>query len=532
MIVVDSTDTTVVQTQDVPMTDMAAVWDHLRTVQTLVLWDQIGVLMDEGPQAIVTVLLDDGEVVSALRFCLSAEDSVAALRAYSKRAIASSELRCWQGRTLAIEQIRDLTALTGVWRESRSQSKSMADADWKKFFQAVDHENQRKGRGRSVKTRTRNQVLLDSHGRCMFDGCARDLTEDSITHERGNFATLAHNVASSEQGPRGVLYLSDDLANDPQNILLLCDTHHRLVDAIAKADYPASVLSDMRRRFCEMATERLDGLGYEPISAFGVAWPVHRQRISLPSSEQAGRALRPMRVRLKGRLQTVSDNEMALRSGESGILWRVMADAIERTAEGVSRQAHGERYRAALFAMGPMPALIALGAKLGNKCDIIPMLRCRDRGEWHWPASEPRGRFYTIEGLDGLTSSEGEVCLSLRLTAAPVAIRSMAAALGMAEVSVVADRCHVGNGALGHPDDGGAFRQNMQELLHRLVDTHGVRRVHVMPCASNAACVFFGQAFDSHHPELIIYEMAQERDHMIPRLRVVDQGNAPVVTAA
>ena len=517
------------QTHEAPMTELETVKDHARAVRALVSWDRIGVLMDEGPRAIVTVLLDGDKVVSALRFCLSAGESVDALRAYGEGSVAPMELRCWQGYTMTAEHIGNLAELTAVWQESYGQRKQQADAGWRMFFEELERGTRKKGRGASISVPTGNQVLLDAHGRCMFEGCGADLTEDPVTHERGNFATLAHNVASSERGTRGVLHLSGELADDPENILLLCDTHHRLVDTIARVDYPASVLSAMRRRFCETAAELLDGLAFEPMPAFGVAWPVHRQRIALPSSRQTARALKPIGARLDGRLQIVNDNELVLRSLEGEVHWDVMAAAVERTAEEVLKQAHGERYRAALFAMGLMPALIALGAKLGNKCDITPMLRYRERGQWYWPANEPRGEFYTIEGLDPLTDSEEEVSLLLGLTEVPEATRSTVESLGMGVVSVVARRHYLGNGALGHPDDGTSFRQRMQELLHRLGNGHGVRRVHVLPCASNAACVFFGQAFDSYHPELAIYDFSAQGDRMVPRLRVLNVGNEPLV---
>ena len=366
----------------------------------------------------------------------------------------------------------------------------------------------------------------------MFEGCGADLTEDPVTRVRGNFATLAHNVAASEGGTRGVLYLSGSLADDPENILLLCDTHHRLVDTVAKANYPAASLSTMRRRFCETANELLDGLTLAPTPAFGVAWPVHRQRVALPSSRQTARALKPIGARLDGQLRTVNDNEALLRRLEGPALWAAMPTAVEGTADDILAQAHGEGYRAALFAMGLMPALIALGAKLGNKCEITPMLRYRENGLWYWPASEPRGEFCTIDGLGQLPDREGEVCLLLGLTAVPDVMRSTAGFLRMSVVSVVARPEYLGNGSLGHPDDGASFRQRMQELLHRLGDTHGVQRVHVLPCASNAACVFFGQSFDSFHPELVIYDFAPEGGCMVPRLRVLNVDNEPKVEPA
>ena len=269
----------------------------------------------------------------------------------------------------------------------------------------------------------------------------------------------------------------------------------------------------------------LDALALAPTPAYCVAWPVHQQRITLPSSRQAAQALKPIGARLDGQIRLVNDNEAALRPLKGEALWSVMSTVVEQTSVDILQQAHGEGYRAALFAMGLMPPLIALGAKLGNKCEITPMLRYRENNLWYWPVAKPRGEFYMIDGLDRLTTCEGEVCLQLGLTAVPESMHSTAESLGMNVISVIARTEYLGNGALGHPDDGASFRQRMQELLHRLRGAHGVKTVHVLPCASNAACVFFGQAFDSYHPDLIIYDFAPEGNTMVPRLKITNVDN-------
>ena len=522
---IDPKESTVVQTREPPMTALDAVKDHAAASRALVSWNRVGVLMDEGPQAIVTVLLDGETVVGASRFCLPAAQSVDALKEYAAGTTGSMQLRCWQGHTMTTEQTRSLADLTIVWKESFGQRKEQAEEDWRTFFEDVERDARKSGRGAAISPATRNQVLLDAHGRCMFEGCGADLTRDPVTQVRGNFATLAHNVAASERGTRGLLYLSHGLADDFANILLLCETHHRLVDKVAKADYPAPRLSAMRNRFCAEATELLDALALAPTPAFCVAWPVHRQRIALPSSQQVTRALKPIGARLDGPVRPVNDNEALLRALHGPDLWTAMASAVEQTAADILLQTHREGYRAALFAIGLMPALIALGAKLGNKCDITPMLRYRENGLWYWPVNEPRGEFYTIDGVDRLSDNEPEVCLLLALTAMPNAMRSTAQSLGMGIISVAACTEYFGNGALGHPDDGASFRQRMQELLHRLRNEHGARRVHVLPCASNAACVFFGQAFDSYHPNLAIYDFASDGNSMVPRLSIANVGN-------
>ena len=242
----DPKESTVVQTHhEPPMTELDAVRDHAAAVGVLMSWNSVGVLIDDGPQAIVTVLLEGEKVVSALRFCLPAAQSVQALRAYGQGTTGSKELRCWQGHTITSEQTQNLTDLTHAWKESSSQRTVQADEHWRTFFEKIERNDREKGRGSAIAAATRNQVLLDAHGRCMFEGCGADLTEDPVTRVRGNFATLAHNVASSEGGTRGVLYLSHALADDPENILLLCETHHRLIDKVAKADYPAGALRNL-----------------------------------------------------------------------------------------------------------------------------------------------------------------------------------------------------------------------------------------------------------------------------------------------
>lgn len=525
----DATDTVVLQTREVPMTELGAVQDHAAALRRLVSWDDVGILIDDGPHAVVIVFLNRGCVVAAARFCLSDEDSVQALQVYQNESRTVTELRSWQGHTVTDQQVVDLTELTRIWKESAGQSSKLDEMKLRKLFSPTANSIRTKGRSNRVSAKTRHQVLFDAHGRCMFEGCGIDLTRDEVTGRRGNFATLAHNVAVSEQGPRGIRYLSHSLSDHPENILLLCETHHRLVDRVAKCDYPADRLTAMRKTYCNRANELLDGLPLSPIPAFCVAWPVHRQRIALPSSRQVAESLKTIDARLDRRLLTVTENPSTLRSLSGPHLWSAMATEVECTSESILLQAGEEEYRAALFAMGLMPALIALGAKLGNKCEITPMLRFRDSGLWYWPSAQPQGKFYEIDGLDRLSESEGEVSLILGLTATPRALQETADSLGISTVSVKSDEQCLGNGALSHPEDGALFRQRMQELLHRLSDMHGVQTVHVLPCASNAACVFFGQAFDSYHPELVIYDFVPQGGSLAPALTVRNCDNKCVV---
>ena len=109
---VDPHESTVVQTGEAPMTGLDSVKDHAEAMRALVTWDWAGVLMDEGQQAVVTVLLEGDEIVAASGFCLSADQSADTLRESKEGSvdlIEATELRCWQGHAMTREQMCTLS---------------------------------------------------------------------------------------------------------------------------------------------------------------------------------------------------------------------------------------------------------------------------------------------------------------------------------------------------------------------------------------------------------------------------------------
>ncbi|OHX06908.1 hypothetical protein BFV98_29980 [Micromonospora sp. WMMB235] len=58
---------------------------------------------------------------------------------------------------------------------------------------------------------------------------------------------MAHIVAASRQGPRGRGVLTDDERNSAENLILLCERHHKIVDRRPRT-YTVDVLTEMKRR--------------------------------------------------------------------------------------------------------------------------------------------------------------------------------------------------------------------------------------------------------------------------------------------
>jgi hypothetical protein len=63
--------------------------------------------------------------------------------------------------------------------------------------------------------------------RCAFPDCRIELTPDGATNTLGE---IAHIIAESPNGPRGDKDMSLELRDDYSNLILLCPTHHRMID--------------------------------------------------------------------------------------------------------------------------------------------------------------------------------------------------------------------------------------------------------------------------------------------------------------
>lgn len=81
----------------------------------------------------------------------------------------------------------------------------------------------------SLSARTIAEVMTLAGGRCSYATCREKLvgyTSEGIL----DLADIAHIVASSPEGPRGGEGSPGFDRSDPSNLMLLCPTHHRLVD--------------------------------------------------------------------------------------------------------------------------------------------------------------------------------------------------------------------------------------------------------------------------------------------------------------
>lgn len=90
------------------------------------------------------------------------------------------------------------------------------------------------------------KVLQRSGNVCAFAGCGVVLTAPATPNDRlATLGEMAHIVGASSDGPRGESPLTDTERNRYENLILLCNTHHQLIDS-QPSSFSVEMLQDLK----------------------------------------------------------------------------------------------------------------------------------------------------------------------------------------------------------------------------------------------------------------------------------------------
>ncbi|MGP5058000.1 SAVED domain-containing protein [Psychrobacter celer] len=503
--------------------------DHLR--ETGLQWDRVGFLSDASYHNLITLLFNNGELIDVFRFSLQRDDNEKLVSYISDSYVIDTRLKVSEKEEFSLDDFQSQENFKNLWDENSISSKNLNAKETTKLFKRWSLGREKiKGRGNKFSQSTKRIVMEESHGRCMFSGCGSRLDFDSLSGHRGNFGYMAHNIAASESGPRGIMYLSKNLADEPSNVLLLCDIHHRLIDRIASLDYPASKLQDMRNVHIQLCNNLLNALSYTPVPVYFIPWSVNGQSIEMPDPISISKSLSVVNCRAKNDLTPIDYGVTdSMRNP-----YEFHRRSYEHIGDCVNQiKAWTKGSSAAVFVLGPTFALIGFGAKFGNKSKLMPMLRYRDASSWMWPGVQPREAAFIIDEPE-INAEHSEVIVSIKLTFPAAMIDSTIDHLNQ-QVQVTIPVINIyppqsygyGNGAIAHPLEGEKLANRLKEIFTNLNQKHGIKKIHLLVCASNAACVYIGQAVDRFQPEFIVYDYGTEI--MEPKLRIYNDGKTTVI---
>jgi hypothetical protein len=128
----------------------------------------------------------------------------------------------------------------------------------------------RRYRGKTIKV-----LFAMSGNQCAHPDCPAAIVQPPTkASEALIVGQIAHIYAVSDNGPRGKPGLSEEERNSPDNLLLLCPTHHVVVDGQHES-YPAPLLFQWKerheRKFREKLGASIGDVGYPEIEVAAAA---------------------------------------------------------------------------------------------------------------------------------------------------------------------------------------------------------------------------------------------------------------------
>jgi hypothetical protein len=365
-------------------------------------------------------------------------------------------------------------------------------------------------------------------GRCEYRGCNKYLLEDEVTSFQLNLAERAHIVGATNAAgsPRGDDPLPIDLRDNAANLMLLCGSHHRVIDRLIEK-HSVEGLRSMKREHedrVRLVTGFTDDAATVVVRAVG---GIRNGPVEIPRETVLAAVLADGHFPRYPLAMAGEDLEIDLRvlpAEGSPDYWtigeRIVADRAARI-----RNADQPIQHLSVFALARIPLLVALGFHLDDKIPATIYGRRRGgSGDGGWGF-----------GLDAeITSFEVEhVAGPARGPRVAVAV-SITAPIGADAVAAAGEDCtvyEIGPQGVAHGRDLlaaraslGRFAEAYGRLLGRIeADHRGCGLVDVFAAAPAPAAVQLGRSLMREaQPALRVHDRGSD-GHFHPALVLGDK---------
>jgi hypothetical protein len=325
-------------------------------------------------------------------------------------------------------------------------------------------------------------------GRCEFSPCNRPLSWHPYTKETVNIAEAAHIIGFSADGPRGEDEISEELAQDIENLMLVCRICHKPIDDNSDS-YSVEQLRRMKRDH-EARIELVAGIAPENKSTIVLYGANVGEHSSPLTYEKAARALPPEWYPAERTAIQLGMVNSSFRD-HTADFWKIEAAHLQAMVEQQVRPrlSMGGIAHFSLFGFAPQPLLMLWGFLLSDIPTAQTYQLHREPPDWIWQSSETSPEYESIRPA----SCEGDAALVISLSATVVDDR-IRAVLGE-DISIwriTIPRPH--NDYLESKDQLAAFKKIARRTLDEIKEEHGERAViHVFPAAPVAVAVDFGR---------------------------------------
>jgi hypothetical protein len=371
-----------------------------------------------------------------------------------------------------------------------------------------------------VSPKNRTVLWARAGGRCQYQGCNKPLIGDLISGlDTLNAAYIAHIVAESPDGPRGDALRSPLLADSVENLMLLCDTHHRLIDREGLAEHPEPRLLAMKaeqERRVELVTG-IDQSRASNVLLYGARIGAHDYPVR---AELARAAMLPERYPADFNPLTLDMAGVALGDHEDAY-WTLQTENLKRQfqAKVVDRLQGREGGHISLFALAPQPLLILLGQLLSDIAGVEVHQLHREPQDWRW--REGGAIPFCL-----MSPEAGGAVVALKLgISATIADERIQSVLGLDTPiwSITTPDPH--NDVIQTRASLAAFRRIARQAFDRIKVHHGESAtIHVFPAMPLSTAIELGRVWmPKADLPLIIYDQNRTTGGFAPRLHIPEQ---------
>lgn len=372
------------------------------------------------------------------------------------------------------------------------------------------------GRGQEISEKTAQKVWADAGARCMFHGCSKNLSEIPLWTKAARVGYLAHIVASDPAGPRGNQADSHRLSDCPDNIMLMCDEHHRLIDSFAPQYYTAEVLNEMRQSHRDTVRYYLDSLAFPHTKAV----TLHANLANVPTyfhdSELIEAIVATRRAMLPGVIHHIRRKSQRDDRHLPGFWHQYLREHeshIRQLIAGFDSSSGSVTESLAVFPLHHVPTLVLAGRVMGEAQAIQVFQYDKVRKTWAWNSqvdAHPQGTF-SVESLP--QSRASEVLITLELTAQvdeEALPANLKAALHSGDLPWIrVETSKTGFDCIAHPADLDQFAEVARKAIVHAQDVMRVQKVHLIALCPASTLFRFGQMLQAgHHPEYLVYDRA------------------------
>lgn len=359
-----------------------------------------------------------------------------------------------------------------------------------------------------IKDSVIREIWVRAAGRCVL--CSAYLLGSNRSFFHTAHGEVAHNVGATKgkKSPRGDSKLALEERARAENLLLLCHQCHRMIDAEGAGKVYTEDYLRTHKRTHEDRVRRVTD--FPTLTDTAVVRVTGRVRgfFAPATDRQVVSALHFEDMQYAGEHPRDAEFEVSIDSEDTDSwVWEEGKKKIEAKLTALK----GSPYdTVSVFAMAPVPLLVFLGSKLGDKGDIRVFPRFRDAEDlaWCWRSATGPVSTFAVDSA-GVDHETTDVVLSVSVSGAVDVSAAPIDVARLPQVRLVAG--NLGPDAIQTKADHVAFALAWRAALARVETDYPLcTRIHLLAAVPVVAAIACGQ----HHmrdaqPLLIVYQRAE-----------------------